>query len=402
MKSCCVIGLGYIGLPTAAIIANNGIKVNGYDINKEIVQLINKGEIHINEPNLKTLVQKVVKNKFLKAYSNPVKSEIFIISVPTPFIESNNQIPIPSIEYIEQAILSIVDILEKGNLIIIESTCPVGTTEKIALILREKCKINFNDIYLSYCPERVLPGNILNELIHNDRVIGGYTKNAAKRANDFYKLYCSGQIFITDAKTAEFVKLAENSFRDVSIAFANELSILSDSLEVDINEVIKIANRHPRVNILNPGCGVGGHCIAVDPWFLVYENPQLSKLINTARKVNIEKEQWVVSKIINKIKLYKETFRKNPVVGIMGLTFKPDVDDIRESPALKISERLKSLDYSLLFCEPNINNLDSFNLVDIETILKNSDLIIFLVKHKEFLEIDLNQIQYLDFVGIKN
>ena len=402
MNSCCVIGLGYIGLPTAALIAKSGIKVHGFDLNKEIVNSVNKGLIHIYEPYLDILVKEVVSKNLLIAASEPQESEVYIITVPTPFKKTQNKLPEPSIDFVETAIISIIPLLKKGDQVIIESTCPVGTTRKISKIIDKLSEVKSDDIFLSYCPERVLPGNILEELVENDRVIGGFTEESGEYAKKFYKKFCKGQLIITDDKTAELVKLAENSYRDVSIAFANELSIIADHFDVRVNELIKIANHHPRVEILNPGCGVGGHCIAVDPWFIASSVPDKSGLIQMARKVNLNKEEWVINQIIEKAKEKRNDLNREPLIGLMGLSFKPNIDDLRESPAFKIAIKLHNLDLNLLYCEPNIKSHKNFNLHSLEYLLKKADFIVFLVKHNEFLKIDLTKFDYIDFCGVEN
>lgn len=400
MKSCCVIGLGYIGLPTAALIAKSGIKVYGFDINEEVISSVNKGLIHIYEPYLDDLVKDVVSKNLLIADTKPIKSDVYLITVPTPFKKTKNKLPEPSTDFVESAIISILPLIKKGDQIIIESTCPIGTTRKISEIIDKSNKVKTSDIYLSYCPERVLPGNILDELVKNDRVIGGFSKKSGEYAKEFYKIFCKGKIIITDDKTAELVKLTENSYRDVSIAFANELSIIANHFGVRINELIKIANHHPRVNILNPGCGVGGHCIAVDPWFIASQAPDISCLIQMARNVNLNKEKWVINQIIEKANIKRKEINREPLIGLMGLSFKPDIDDLRESPALKISLELKKLNFDLLNCEPNIKLLKNFKLKDLDYVIKKSDFIVFLVKHKEFLKLDLTKLDYIDFCGL--
>ena len=350
MKKVCIIGLGYIGLPTAALIANKGFKVHGVDIQESIIKKINKGKIHIIEPGLDKYVKNAVEIGNLKAASKPQKSDIFIITVPTPIKNKK-----PDLSFVESAIKMIIPYLEKNNQIIIESTCPVGTTEYINEKILKDTNLKDNDIFLAYCPERVLPGNIFFELENNDRIIGGVNNKSTKKVVEFYNKFVKGKLLETDSKTAEMVKLTENSFRDINIAFANEISILCEENNVDVWELVDLANKHPRVNILEPGPGVGGHCIAVDPWFLVSSNNKSSKLIRTAREVNLNKEKWVINKILDS---------NNKTVTIYGITFKPDIDDIRESPSLNIAnylQKIKKLDVKIV--EPNISKFqkEKFN-----------------------------------------
>ncbi|MDR0762404.1 MAG: UDP-N-acetyl-D-mannosamine dehydrogenase, partial [Campylobacteraceae bacterium] len=343
-KTVSVIGLGYIGLPTAAMFAAGGIKVIGVDVNQYAVDTINQGKIHIVEPELDKLVSNVVASGYLKAVTKPKTADAFIIAVPTPFKDKHE----PDLSYIESAAEAIAPVLKKGDLVILESTSPVGATEQMAERLSSKrSDLTFpqthgedSDIRVAHCPERVLPGRILKELVENDRIIGGMTPKCSNAAVKLYKSFVKGECIITDAKTAEMCKLTENSFRDVNIAFANELSIICDKLGINVWELISLANRHPRVNILQPGCGVGGHCIAVDPWFIVSKTPKEAKLIRTAREVNSHKPEWVVDKVDEAISRFlKENPQKNKnniTVACFGLAFKPDIDDLRESPAVEI------------------------------------------------------------------
>lgn len=402
MKNCCIIGLGYIGLPTAALLAKSGYQVTGVDINPKVVADINKGLIHLVEPDLDKLVHQAVKNKSLKATTYPIQSDIFLVAVPTPFKENgkSSNIPIPNIDYVIDAIKSIAKVLKPGNLIIIESTCPIGTTEKIAENIKLITGLSIEEINIAYCPERVIPGKIIKELVNNDRVIGGLNSNASIKAKIFYSSFCTGNLFITNAKTAELVKLTENAFRDVNIAFANELSILCDSLDINVDELISLANHHPRVDILKPGCGVGGHCIAIDPWFISYEAPELTPLIQVARKVNDMKSDWVIEKIMSRISALEKQLNRKPIVGCMGLTFKPNVDDIRESPALKITSSLIDSGQNILVCEPNIKDHTNIRIDSIDTVLDQSDLLVLLVAHHNFLELGLHKYNVIDFCGI--
>lgn len=389
----CVIGLGYIGLPTAAVFASRKVKVVGVDINKHAVDTINQGKIHIVEPNLDILVHSVVNDGFLKASMLPEEADAFIIAVPTPFKGDNHE---PNLDYIKAASKSVAKVLKKGNLVILESTSPVGATEQMARwIAEERVDLTFphqcgetSDIKIAHCPERVLPGQVIRELIENDRIIGGMTKKCTEHAVDLYKIVVKGECIKTDARTAEMAKLTENSFRDVNIAFANELSILCDKLNINVWELIKLANRHPRVNILQPGCGVGGHCIAVDPWFIVHQNPDEAKIIKTAREVNDDKPNFVIKKIKERVKDIS-----HPKIACLGLAFKPDIDDLRESPALDIVVRLANEKYQILAVEPNIEELPlrlqdkNVSLVCLNQALEEADVVVILVKHKEFVNI---------------
>ncbi len=395
MKNCCVIGLGYIGLPTAALASSAGFKVLGVDINKKVLDCINSGLLHIDEPYLTEFVSESIKKGNLEISNVPDYSEIFIIAVPTP-IYYVDSIPKADLKYVFKAIDSILNLLKRNSIVIIESTCPIGTTEEIRNHIQDFTNLRKDEIHLAYCPERVLPGQIIKELKSNNRIIGCSNKYYGNKIKKFYKSFCNGEIILTETKTAELVKLAENSFRDVNIAFANELSIISDNLGIDINELIKLANLHPRVNILKPGCGVGGHCIPIDPWFLISNFPNDSKLIKKAREVNEEKINWVSEKIEKHIKANRNKYPKKIKIGIFGLSFKPNVNDLRESPSIKIISRLNE-NYNLLICEPNIENHPEFFLTDIEYTKKHSDLLVFLVAHDQFKDIDLSKVDFLDF-----
>ena len=390
-----IMGLGYIGLPTAALIASKGIKVHGVDINKKVVDTINEGKIHIVEPDLDGLVHEVVKNGFLRASTFPAKADVFLIAVPTPFKEGY----IPDISYVESAIKMILPYLEEGNLIIIESTSPVGTTERMyELIVQERPELK-GKIYMAYCPERVLPGKILYELQFNDRVIGGINPQSSQKAKEFYSLFVKGELHETDSKTAEMCKLVENAYRDVNIAFANELSLICDKAGINVWELIKLANKHPRVNILQPGVGVGGHCIAVDPWFLITQYPEESKLMKTARKVNLYKTNWVINKIKEKAKEFEKETGRKPKIACLGLTYKPDIDDLRESPALSIVRRLISEGYKILPVEPYTKNVEGLEIFQLNLALKEADIVVLLVAHKGFKNIKVKGKQLLDFCG---
>tara|TARA_B000000475_G_scaffold48676_3_gene37547 strand:- start:1488 stop:2687 length:1200 start_codon:yes stop_codon:yes gene_type:complete len=389
----CVMGLGYIGLPTAALLANKGFEVEGVDINKSIVETINEGNIHIVEPGLDKYVKKAVINKKLHASLQPSIADIFIIAVPTPFHEGFK----PNIDYIIEATKAIAPFVRENNIVILESTSPVGTTEKVGQTLQAE-GIDISEIFIAHCPERVLPGNIMNELVENDRIVGGIDRQSTIEAIKFYEKFVNGEIFSTDSKTAEMAKLTENSFRDVNIAFANELSILCDNLNIDVNELIRLANRHPRVDILNPGPGVGGHCIAVDPWFIINKDPENARIIKTAREINLYKTEWVIEKIDNEAQKLERKNRKKPKIACFGLAFKPDIDDLRGSPAMHVARTLKSYGYEILAVEPNIDYHDDFEIFHHDKAINNADLIIILVAHKEFkgLNIETN----FDFCGL--
>jgi len=395
-KTICVVGLGYIGLPTSALLANRGYRVFGVDVVKEVVDTINKGQIHFLEPELGLFVKAAVNSGKLTADTKPTYADVFIIAVPTPFHEGY----VPNIDYVISATKSIIPYVKEGNIVIFESTSPVGTTEKVEEILKEG-GIDTDKVYIAHCPERVLPGYIMKELVENDRIVGGLTDEATKIVADFYREFVQGEVLETNARTAEMAKLTENSFRDVNIAFANELSMLCDKFNINVWELIKLANRHPRVNILQPGAGVGGHCIAVDPWFIVHAGGEFAKLIKTARQVNNYKTEWVIEKIKNSILTFEKEKGKKPKVACMGLAFKPDIDDLRESPALYITRRLMAEGFDILAVEPNIETHKEFELVNYKEALKIADIVVFLVAHKEFKGI-IKQENYLDFCGVLN
>jgi UDP-N-acetyl-D-mannosaminuronic acid dehydrogenase len=394
-----VIGLGYIGLPTAALIASNQIKVIGVDVDQEIVKTVNEGKIHIIEPNLEELVHSAVKKGNLSAANEISNSDVFIVAVPTPFTQNHK----PDLSYIKIAVKSIAKVLKVGNLVILESTSPVGSSEKMMHWMKEeRPDLSFpvfgvdkeSDIFIAHCPERVLPGNIINELISNNRIIGGISKHCSISANDFYKQFVHGECLLTDCRTAEMCKLVENSFRDVNIAFANELSIISDKLDINVWDLIKLANHHPRVNILKPGPGVGGHCIAVDPWFIVDSAPEESKLIRMARNVNDSKPLFVLEKL-NKI-VHKMGSKLSEIsIACLGLSFKPDIDDLRESPALDIVKKIYQMKFKNTYIvEPNIKktpkSLNTLDLVNVEHAINSADIVLLLVDHAEFKNLDLN------------
>ncbi len=397
-KKICVIGLGYIGLPTAALLANRGYHVHGVDVVQSTVDIINRGEIHIVEPGLDAFVQSAVNSGKLKADLKPTKADVFIIAVPTPFHEGY----VPNIDYVVSATKAFAPYVKEGDIVILESTSPVGTTDKVEEVLKEE-NIDTSKLYIAHCPERVLPGRIMIELVENDRIVGGTTPEATKATVEFYKTFVEGEVLSTDAKTAEMAKLTENSFRDTNIAFANELSILCDKFDIDVWELIALANRHPRVNILQPGAGVGGHCIAVDPWFIVHAGGEDAKMIRTAREVNTYKTEWAIEKIKNEALKFENEHGRKAKVACMGLAFKPDIDDLRESPALYITRRLIADGLDILAVEPNVENFTEFAIVDYKEALAQADVVTFLVAHKEFK--NLSTIDYrlstnLDFCGV--
>lgn len=392
-----MMGLGYIGLPTAALIASKGLQVTGVDISQEVVEIINKGSIHIVEPDLEGLVHHVVKKGKLLATTQPTTAEVYLIAVPTPFKEAK----IPNLSYVEQAVRAIVPTLQKTALIILESTSPIGTTEwmqKMVYELRPELK---GEIFFAYCPERVLPGNVLYELKTNDRAIGGINPESTEKAINFYRHFVTGTLYRTNAKTAEMVKIVENASRDNQIAFANELSIICDKVGVDVWEMIKLANKHPRVNILQPGTGVGGHCIAVDPWFIISNFPEESKLMQASRERNTYKTEWVIEKIKNEALAFEIRHKRKPIIAAMGLAFKPNIDDLRESPALYVSKQLQTAGIQILEVEPNLNNGKREGIIDHKDAIEQADILVFLVAHKVFkgLEIPKNKI-VLNYCGI--
>lgn len=393
----CVVGLGYIGLPTAAMFASRRRKVIGVDINRLAVDTINRGEIHIVEPELDILVRAAVKEGWLRATTRPEPADAFLIAVPTPFKGRHT----PDLDYVQAAARSIAPVLKKGDLVILESTSPVGTTERVAQWLaEERPDLRFPhhhaadpDINVAYCPERVLPGHVVRELVENDRVIGGMTPRCAQRACEVYRIFVEGDLHVTDSRTAEMTKLVENAFRDVNIAFANELSLICDKLDINVWELVRLANRHPRVNILQPGAGVGGHCIAVDPWFIVDSAPEEARLIRTAREVNNAKPDWViaeVSRAIERIRHANPGLCESDIkIAVLGLAFKPNTDDLRESPALHIARRLaRHRAVGLRLVEPHISalpdGLAEHSLSGLRDAVADAHIVLVLVAHGEF------------------
>ncbi|MGE6324738.1 UDP-N-acetyl-D-mannosamine dehydrogenase [Psychrobacter sp. NPDC078370] len=413
MKNICVFGLGYIGLPTAAMFAHHGANVIGVDVNQHAVNTINQGKIHIVEPGLEAIVKQAVDKGNLNASLTPVHSDAYLIAVPTPFKGDDHE---PDLSYIQAVSKVLAPLLQKGDVVILESTSPVGATEKmVEWLAEERADLSFPkyhepdneaDIFVAYCPERVLPGKVVEELISNDRIIGGMTKESTRKAQEVYRIFVEGDLLATNSRTAEMAKLTENASRDVSIAFANELSIISDKLDINVWELIELANHHPRVNILQPGAGVGGHCIAVDPWFIVNQNPDEAKIIRAAREINDSKPDWVVDKVNIEINKLKTEGIKKPIVALLGLAFKPDIDDLRESPAVHIArEMLDTNSAEVLLVEPNISelpkSLTAGQLIGLEQALEQADIIAVLVGHSQFKAVRISDDKpVIDAVGI--
>ena len=382
MKAC-FIGLGYIGLPTAIIAAKSGkMDVIGVDVNQSVVDLTNAGQLHIIEPGLQDLLHEVVTSGTLKAKNRPEESDVYLIVVPTPF-KGNHE---PDISYVETATRNVIPYLKKGDLFIIESTSPIGTTELMAKLIFDLRPELKGKIYVAYCPERVLPGNVIQELVHNDRVIGGIDEASTEKAVDFYSRFVEGELHKTNSRTAEMCKLTENSSRDVQIAFANELSIICDKAGINVWELIELANKHPRVNILQPGCGVGGHCIAVDPYFITSAYPDVSQIIAKAREINNYKAKWSAEKVKNAMMQFEHHNGKKPVVAMMGLAFKPNIDDLRESPAKRITTEVMQgcNNADIMVVEPNLKAHKVFKLTDYHEAYEKADIIVFLTAHDEF------------------
>ena len=397
MKAC-FMGLGYIGLPTAIIAAKHGIQVTGVDINPKVVELTNQGKLHIIEPGMEEYLQEVVKNGMLKASTTPEVSEAYFMVVPTPF-KGNHE---PDISYVEAATRAVLPLLKEGDLYVIESTSPVGTTDKMRdLIFAERPELE-GKIFIAYCPERVLPGNVIYELVHNDRVIGGIDDASTDKAIEFYSQFVKGTLHRTNSKTAEMCKLTENSSRDVQIAFANELSLICDKAGINVWELINLANKHPRVNILQPGCGVGGHCIAVDPYFITAAFPMESKIIASAREINNYKSFWCAEKIQNEMLKFELENKRKPWVAMMGLAFKPNIDDLRESPAKSITTKVMQScnNAQIMIVEPNVAEHNVFKLTNYKEAYEKADIVVFLVNHTEFSELNYrNDVKVLDFCG---
>ena len=392
------LGLGYIGLPTAAVVASKKLHVTGVDINPSVVETINRGEIHIIEPGLREVVHQAVTDGYLQATTTPVESDVYLIVVPTPF-KSNHE---PDISYVELATRSVLPLLKEGDLFIIESTSPVGTTDKMARLIFEQRPQLKGKLHIAYCPERVLPGNVLYELVHNDRVIGGIDPESTEKAVAFYAQFVEGNLHRTNAKTAEMCKLTENSSRDVQIAFANELSLICDQAGINVWDLISLANKHPRVNILQPGSGVGGHCIAVDPYFITADFPMEAQLIAKSREINNYKAFWCAQKTKRAIEEFTLKKGRKPRVALMGLAFKPNIDDLRESPAKYIATKvMEGEDADFMIVEPNVENHNVFKFIDYQIAYQQADIVAFLVAHDPFktLVYDKNKV-ILDFCGI--
>ena len=399
MKAC-FIGLGYIGLPTAIIAADSGVEIVGVDVNPKVVEKVNNAELHIVEPGLDKLLKKEVGAGKLRATSTPEPANAFFVVVPTPFKGDHE----PDVSYVESATRSVIPVLKEGDLFVIESTSPVGTTEAMAeIIFAERPELK-GKIHIAYCPERVLPGNIIYELVHNDRVIGGLDEASTEHAKSFYGRFVKGELFATNSRTAEMCKLTENSSRDVQIAFANELSLICDKVGINVWELIKLANRPPRVNILRPGAGVGGHCIAVDPYFIVSAYPEEAKMIAQARATNNYKSEWCSEKVINAILKFELANGRKPVVALMGLAFKPDIDDLRESPAMHIAEAVAAAGTGadLRVVEPNITSHHRFELSDMNEAFDAADIVVMLTAHTPFKSLpqDVDGKTVLDFCGV--
>lgn len=392
-------GLGYIGLPTAIIAARHGVEIVGVDINPEVVKMTNSGHLHIIEPGMEEMLQKVIGSGKFKAYTSPQVSDAYFIVVPTPFKEGHK----PDVSYVESATRMVLPLLKEGDLYVIESTSPVGTTEQMAELIYSSRPELKGKIYIAYCPERVLPGNVIYELVHNDRVIGGIDEASTQKAKEFYSQFVRGTLHSTNSKTAEMCKLTENSCRDSQIAFANELSIICDKAGINVWELIELANKHPRVNILQPGCGVGGHCIAVDPYFITAEFPDEARMIALAREVNNGKAEWCATKVENAVLRFSSEKGRKPVVALMGLAFKPNIDDLRESPSMQIARTIvrQCADTEILVVEPNIKGHQEFTLTDYREAYSRADIVVFLTAHSPFRELEFSDEKViLDFCGI--
>ncbi len=392
-------GLGYIGLPTAIIAAKHGVQIIGVDINPKVVEMTNQGHLHIIEPGIEEMLKEVVANGMLKASTTPEESDAYFMVVPTPF-KGNHE---PDVSYVEAATRAVIPFLKKGDLYVIESTSPVGTTEMMTKIIFSERPELEGQIYIAYCPERILPGNVIYELVHNDRVIGGTNPESSDKAIEFYSQFVTGTLHKTNCRTAEMCKLTENSSRDVQIAFANELSLICDKAGINVWELINLANKHPRVNILQPGCGVGGHCIAVDPYFITAEFPAESKIIANAREINNYKAFWCAEKVKNAMLEFELKNHRKPIVAMMGLAFKPDIDDLRESPAKYISTKVMQScnNADILVVEPNIKEHNVFKLTDYLEAYDKADIVVFLTAHTPFKSLEWSDDKViLDFCGI--
>lgn len=398
MKAC-FMGLGYIGLPTSIIAAKHGIDVIGVDINEKVVDVTNQGKLHIIEPGMEEMLQEVIEEGKFKAYTTPQESDAYFIVVPTPFKGDHE----PDTSYVEAATRTVLPLLKEGDLYVIESTSPIGTTEAMAKLIFDQRPELKGKIYIAYCPERVLPGNVIYELVHNDRVIGGLTPESTEKAIEFYSQFVQGELHKTNCRTAEMCKLTENSSRDVQIAFANELSLICDKAGINVWELIELANKHPRVNILQPGCGVGGHCIAVDPYFIISDYPAESRIIATAREINNYKSMWCAEKVRNAILEFELKNNRKPLVAMMGLAFKPNIDDLRESPSSHIVGKVMQIcnGANILVVEPNVKEHNVYKLTPYEAAYKKSDIIVMLTAHDKFKTLPYDESKViLDFCGI--
>lgn len=398
MKAC-FMGLGYIGLPTSIIAAKHGIDVIGVDINEKVVDVTNQGKLHIIEPGMEEMLQEVIEEGKFKAYTTPQESDAYFIVVPTPFKGDHE----PDTSYVEAATRTVLPLLKEGDLYVIESTSPIGTTEAMAKLIFDQRPELKGKIYIAYCPERVLPGNVIYELVHNDRVIGGLTPESTEKAIEFYSQFVQGELHKTNCRTAEMCKLTENSSRDVQIAFANELSLICDKAGINVWELIELANKHPRVNILQPGCGVGGHCIAVDPYFIISDYPAESRIIATAREINNYKSMWCAEKVRNAILEFELKNNRKPLVAMMGLAFKPNIDDLRESPSSHIVGKVMQIcnGANILVVEPNVKEHNVYKLTPYEEAYKKSDIIVMLTAHDKFKTLPYDESKViLDFCGI--
>ena len=397
MKAC-FMGLGYIGLPTAIIAAKHGVDVVGVDINEAVVEMTNRGKLHIVEPGLEEMLQEVIASGNFKAYTRPEESDAYFMVVPTPF-KGDHQ---PDVSFVESATRMVIPLLKEGDLYVIESTSPVGTTEYMAEVIYAERPELRGKIHIAYCPERVLPGNVIYELVNNDRVIGGIDNESTEKAKEFYRTFVTGELHATNCKTAEMCKLTENSSRDVQIAFANELSYICDKAGINVWELIELANKHPRVNILQPGCGVGGHCIAVDPYFITSAYPEEARIIAAAREINNYKALWCAEKVKSAILEFELKNNRKPVVAMMGLAFKPNIDDLRESPAKSITSSVMQLSdkVEILVVEPNVQEHSVYKLTHYKTAYEKADIVAFLVNHREFASLNYrDDVKVFDFCG---